>query len=118
MTALMLIIIGGLTPTPVMRASGGTRVSDKRLGATARSERTHCDNGRRCRRPGARVRSDADLHVTVILGKLTRSRESGADEEQSAQGAEHDVCPVGTTRLAAVAVRLVGRKFLIRAPMT
>ena len=76
----------------------------KDLGATARGERTHCGNCRRCRLPGALVRSDADLHVTMILCKLTRSRESGADEEQSAQVAEHDVCPVAmNSTLAAVA---------------
>ena len=61
----------------------------------------------------------------MILCELTRSRESGADEEQGAQVAEHDdVCPVGDERdnrearreWPTLAVRLAGRKFLIRTP--
>ena len=97
----------------------------KDRGATTRGERTHYGNRRRCRRSGALARSDVDLHVTMILCELTRSRESGADEEQGAQVAEHDdVCPVGDERdnrearreWPTLAVRLAGRKFLIRTP--
>ena len=55
----------------------------------------------------------------MILCELTRSRESGADEEQSAQGAEHDVSlrdEDSRRDWPTLAVRLAGRKFLIRTP--
>ena len=94
---------------PVMRTSGGTRVSDdKDLGGAARGEHTYsvaCRLNLICAARGFGT-FDVDDHDIMLICKLTRSRESGADEEQSAQGAEHDVCPVADERdkeLAAVA---------------